>query len=432
MPREITFLPPDLQAEQAGVERSRRFAEALMGQGLQAFAPRQAGRYTVAPHPLEGLARVLQVYAGTKAGERADQAGVDIARRAAAQRQEAIGRALSTAMGAPGEQIGLTPMDDEGNAMRTPGRAPDPLGAYGQLAATGDPVAGRMGADMIGYLQRQEEGRLGREARMDERAMALDAQAAQFAAGSAERRAAEQRSADLRRELMASQQSFAAQQAAANRAFMAANRPPEALQQVEDPTSPTGVRLVPRSQAVGQPAPRQERNLTEGQGKAALYGTRMAMSDRALTELEDKISTTGLAAKQAAANTPVVGGLLGAAGNVLLSADQQRVEQAQRDFVNATLRQESGAVIRQPEFDNAKKQYFPQPGDSKAVIEQKRANRQLAIAGFRRMAGPAGAEIDDSMKGTPNLAGTPRRRATDQQPQNTSGGVIDFSKLPPG
>jgi len=37
------------------------------------------------------------------------------------------------------------------------------------------------------------------------------------------------------------------------------------------------------------------------------------------------------------------------------------------------LRKESGAAIAASEFDNAEKQYFPQPGDSDQVISQKRA-----------------------------------------------------------
>ena len=73
----------------------------------------------------------------------------------------------------------------------------------------------------------------------------------------------------------------------------------------------------------------------------------------------------------------------------MMSAKTQQVEQAQRDFVNAVLRQESGAVIAPSEFDNAQKQYFTQPGDKKEVIEQKRKNRETAIAGLKVMAGPA-------------------------------------------
>lgn len=76
-------------------------------------------------------------------------------------------------------------------------------------------------------------------------------------------------------------------------------------------------------------------------------------------------------------------------GNYMISGDYQKFDQAQRDFVNAVLRRESGAVISPEEFDNARKQYLPQPGDTPEVLKQKRLNRQIAIDGMRRASGPA-------------------------------------------
>lgn len=179
-------------------------------------------------------------------------------------------------------------------------------------------------------------------------------------------------------------------------------------------------RLVPMQTSGGAPLKpaASEKPPTEFQGKNSLYGSRAAMADQTLLGLEENISLVGLATKEALQNTPVIGGALGAAANLALSADQQKVEQAQRNFVNAVLRQESGAVISQQEFDNAKKQYFPQPGDTKEVIEQKRANRKTAIDGFKRLAGPAWAETDDQVKAatTPSAAPTsPKRLKFDAQ-----------------
>ncbi len=417
MASQIQFLPPQFQAEEEANQRSQRLAEAMIAQGNAPLQGRQAGGYFVASSPLEGLAKALQGFAGQYGMQRAGEENKGLMGRAGEARQQAIAKALEMAQGSPGapqntagEGTGSFDMSGASGPQMVGARAPNPLGAYGALAATGDPMALQAGTHILGYQQKEKENELNRQARLEERAMQIEAHAQQFALGSAERKAAEQRAQEFRREMMQSQQGFAAQQAAAMRDFHAANRPPEALQQIEDPTSPTGVRLVPRSQAVNQPAPRQERNLTENQGKSALYGTRAAMSDRILNGVEEKISTSGLAAKQAVAKVPLVGGILGAAGNVALSSDQQRVEQAQRDFVNAVLRQESGAVISDSEFANAQKQYFVQPGDSKEVIAQKRQNRTLAVAGFRRMAGPAGPDIDEAVKGTPNLTGTQQRR----------------------
>lgn len=137
----------------------------------------------------------------------------------------------------------------------------------------------------------------------------------------------------------------------------------------------------------GAPIGAPEKPLTESQGRAQMFGSRAANSHEILNKLEDRISTTGLAVKQSVQDVPLVGGVAGAIANKAISSDQQMVEQAQRDFLNATLRQESGAVIGPSEFESGKRQYFPQPGDSKAVIEQKRKNRELVISGFRTMGG---------------------------------------------
>ena len=83
-----------------------------------------------------------------------------------------------------------------------------------------------------------------------------------------------------------------------------------------------------------------------------------------------------------------VQGVLGAVGaRELQDPKYQKLDQAKRDFVNAVLRRESGAAINKDEFDNANVQYFPQPGDSPQVIEQKRQNRTNAIASMKASAG---------------------------------------------
>jgi hypothetical protein len=124
----------------------------------------------------------------------------------------------------------------------------------------------------------------------------------------------------------------------------------------------------------------------EAQGKAATFGARAEEANRILGGLT--YSPVALATKMSASNFPGIGGLLGAAGNAMLGKNEQMAEQSQRDFVNAVLRQESGAAISEGEFENAKKQYFPAVGDSKEVLAQKARNRDLAVQGFKNQAGP--------------------------------------------
>jgi hypothetical protein len=114
--------------------------------------------------------------------------------------------------------------------------------------------------------------------------------------------------------------------------------------------------------------------LTEGQSKSALFGSRMMMANKIFDTLEQAGTTT---------STPGIntGYGVGSLVNALSSANQQQLMQAKRDFLNAVLRRESGAVIGESEFVNGEKQYFPQVGDTKQVITQKRANREAAMRG---------------------------------------------------
>lgn len=88
-------------------------------------------------------------------------------------------------------------------------------------------------------------------------------------------------------------------------------------------------------------------------------------------------------------------------GNFGRDPEFQQFDQARRDFVNAILRRESGAVIADSEFENANKQYFPQPGDSAEVIAQKRRNRETAIEGVRIGAGEGASYVDQTQQPAP-------------------------------
>jgi hypothetical protein len=135
----------------------------------------------------------------------------------------------------------------------------------------------------------------------------------------------------------------------------------------------------------GDSAPRNpyfSGKMNEGQGKAATYVDRMAKSHKIITELEAINSSDNPLSTAATAMLPQQ------YANVAQSKDRQKVVQAQRDFINSVLRRESGAVIAETEFENARLQYFPQIGDSPEVIKQKRQNRLAAMQGIAREAGP--------------------------------------------
>ncbi len=72
-----------------------------------------------------------------------------------------------------------------------------------------------------------------------------------------------------------------------------------------------------------------------------------------------------------------------------LGADSQQVLQAQRDWVRAKLRLESGAVIGDEEMAEEIRTYFPQPNEDQATIDQKKQARQQAMEQVRTQGGRA-------------------------------------------
>lgn len=153
---------------------------------------------------------------------------------------------------------------------------------------------------------------------------------------------------------------------------------------------PDGFVLIDKGTGLARPAATingqqvlgKDPGLNDTQAKALLFGSRMQEAEKILGKMSAQGVVRPSVMKGVVEGIPLVGGAAGAAANGMSSQEQQQVEQAQRDFINAVLRRESGAAIANTEFDSARKQYFPQVGDSQAVIQQKTANRQLATRGL--------------------------------------------------
>jgi len=118
-------------------------------------------------------------------------------------------------------------------------------------------------------------------------------------------------------------------------------------------------------------------DIKDFKSKSFGFGNRMDTSDDMIRAMEEKF-------KDSWALTELLAPRWDFTPNFLKSNDRQQFEQAQRNFVNAVLRQESGAVIADSEFDNAAKQYFPATWDTEDTIEQKRANREQVIQNMYR------------------------------------------------
>ena len=126
--------------------------------------------------------------------------------------------------------------------------------------------------------------------------------------------------------------------------------------------------------------------MTETQSNATAFGMRAVEAQKGLNALESQGFGNPGASSKLMQSTPIV-------GNYITPEKQQEYNQYKRNFISAVLRKESGAAISNTEFANEDAKYFPQPGDSQSVRQQKSAARDLAIKALQVQAGPGARDI---------------------------------------
>lgn len=122
----------------------------------------------------------------------------------------------------------------------------------------------------------------------------------------------------------------------------------------------------------------KDAKLTESEGKATLYLGQMRSASDTLGRLAGEGKT---ADPWQVAMTGSVG------GNLLTSSNAQQIGQAQNQWSEAYLRQKTGAAATKQEIDLNNRTFFPQMGDSPAVIKQKSEMRLQAEQGMEIPAG---------------------------------------------
>lgn len=136
----------------------------------------------------------------------------------------------------------------------------------------------------------------------------------------------------------------------------------------------------------GQPLSKGQKPLTEVQGNATAFAMRAQQSHDLLNQIEGAgFNPASLDPRNLAAGHKWL--------NLVAPEAAQQYNAAKQNFVTAVLRKESGAAISQSEFDKEDQKYFPQPGDAKSVVEQKRRARELAIKTLAIQAGPGSKNL---------------------------------------
>jgi hypothetical protein len=148
------------------------------------------------------------------------------------------------------------------------------------------------------------------------------------------------------------------------------NRPGAPPAIMKDPT--TGVPML---------KPHENKALTEGQAKAAAFSSQMDSAEKELSSTPLDPTRIGTQAEIA-----IAGGL----GNFLVSPAAQRARQAQEQWAESYLRFKTGAASTEQEVLRNVRTFFPQPGDSKDVIQQKQRARDQAAKDVKLAAGAGG------------------------------------------
>jgi hypothetical protein len=165
----------------------------------------------------------------------------------------------------------------------------------------------------------------------------------------------------------------------------------------------------------GGPAEASRKKMNDEQAKALGYAKRITDAN---IVLEDPMY-----AKSLVSTRSNVGSSVPFIGNALVSSDYQIADQAVRNFINAQMRRESGAVISPEEFANARIQYIPVWGDGEEVLERKRQARARALENLYVSSGPSGLEQAQDVA-PPSLSAT-------QAPQSFTGSGV-FADIPRG
>jgi len=321
-------------ADMAAIQRRQRIAEMLMQQGSTPINPVQtAGGYVIPVSPLEGLSKAAQQIAGAWIGKKADtkkaellQQDLDALSNLDIGSPEAANKLFS--MGRIADAISLKKLNAPGGVKGVPTGFTQT--STGEIAPM--PISG--GGNYMDYQLQLAQQR-----------------AAMPSFGERER-------LQMQYENQAMQRQMAQEQLKQ----MALNEQSK-RQQIE-------ITSAKEKQAEKE---RQYPKLTEAQAKGAAFASQMQSANTELKNVES--SGFDPSSLRAQAATALAGGVT----NPLAPADAQQYRQAQEQWAEAYLRFKTGAAATQDEVDRNIRTYFPQIGDSAAVVKQKENARKKAF-----------------------------------------------------
>lgn len=162
-----------------------------------------------------------------------------------------------------------------------------------------------------------------------------------------------------------------------------ANRKAQTTNGITDSINQLRLQILQQELINGKPPSDAQRTLSS-------YASRLEQAIPTIEKLTPDITGMNLLSFEAQLRLPAA----------LQTSEMQQYMQSSRNLINSILRRESGAVISPSEFSEARQQYLPQPGDSAAVLAQKKANRDLQFATYKTGAGTAYQSMSSLLGGS--------------------------------
>ncbi|MEI6282637.1 MAG: hypothetical protein WCP82_07965, partial [Alphaproteobacteria bacterium] len=131
---------------------------------------------------------------------------------------------------------------------------------------------------------------------------------------------------------------------------------------------------------------------TAEESKAYGFYKRMEDGSKVISSLDDAMSKKSTAGQWWQNKAP----------NVALDANGQVFNQAKKQFTEAYLRRDSGAVISPSEFKTVDEEYFPQAGDKPETLARKQQARKVALEALQMEAGRALKKFDSPATAAPS------------------------------
>jgi NADH dehydrogenase/NADH:ubiquinone oxidoreductase subunit G len=154
-------LPPEIAAQAQGLSKRDAIYQALLNQSMQPIqVPESKGRFQGRIHPLQGIAKLVEAYMGSRGMNENAQAYGDLAKQYQRGENSAISNYIKTRQGQP--EI-PSPADELGGGPGKPAVLGDPRAAVEQAMVSHYPAVKKLGELDLAHQNRQEDIRLQRE-----------------------------------------------------------------------------------------------------------------------------------------------------------------------------------------------------------------------------------------------------------------------------